>query len=75
MPTARKTAARKAPTVTRADLGAVIDKAKSLEPEALKAADVFPLSQRATTADLCAAGIVNGMPAEEVEARLSKVMT
>lgn len=68
---------KKAPaaSITRADVNKVIDTARALEPDAMRPADLFPLSQRATPGDLSAAGIANGMPPEEVEARLSKVMT
>ena len=68
----------KSKTVTKptpADKAAVIAQARALDDGTRDPAELFPLSKRATFEQVQAAGIVNGMPAEECEARLAKIMT
>lgn len=49
--------------------------AEPVHVEDLKPADLYPLSARATFAQVQEAGICNGMSAEECEDRLSRIMS
>ncbi len=63
------------PKITAADKSAALAQARALDDGSRDPADLFPLSRVATLAQVQAAGICNGMPPEECEARLAKVMS
>lgn len=60
--------------ITPADKSAALAQARALDDGTRDPAELFPLSRVATLAQVQAAGICNGMPPEECEARLAKIM-